>query len=433
MWHPILTHALAEISHFKRKRRERVWRRIISLDTNDVGLALSCEIEFRRPRGRQPRVRDQQLGVGPNDFRGVRRLALHAAQDVGGNTIAKLETAAQCQIDAGLFVEMGVGRNALRLGANEESGEIHTIAADVHECAATRVAPIAWILPVAPAGGPVTADVQYPADTTGGDDAFGFGNLRMKAIHEPFHQPALAGVSGGEHLLDLRAGTGQRLLAQNMFACFQGAYGPFAVQAVVQRVDDDVDFGIVNQGLVTRMRARDAMLDAGSSGSIGVAAGDGHERRFVNQVKRLSELAEDQTCPQNAVAEFPTRRHVARLTTSGLRCKFWLKAIGHVDGVFDLGGFSGGCYSATAMTQWLKWLYLLTLAVWIGSIVFFSFAVAPTVFKTLKPEDAAALIRRIFSKYYLIGIVCSAIGIVCVGLLLADRSFGKWPAILTLL
>jgi uncharacterized membrane protein len=85
------------------------------------------------------------------------------------------------------------------------------------------------------------------------------------------------------------------------------------------------------------------------------------------------------------------------------------------------------------MMQWLKWLYLLTLAVWIGSIAFFSFAVAPTAFKTLKPEDAAALIRRIFSKYYLIGIACAGIGIVCVGLLLADRSFGKWPAILTLL
>ena len=85
------------------------------------------------------------------------------------------------------------------------------------------------------------------------------------------------------------------------------------------------------------------------------------------------------------------------------------------------------------MTQWVKWLYLLMLAVWIGSIVFFSFAVAPTVFKTLKPEDAAALIRRIFSRYYLIGMVCAAVGIVCVGLLLADRGFGKWPAILSLL
>ncbi len=85
------------------------------------------------------------------------------------------------------------------------------------------------------------------------------------------------------------------------------------------------------------------------------------------------------------------------------------------------------------MTQWVKWLYLVTLAVWIGSIVFFSFAVAPTVFKTLKPEDAATLIRKIFSKYYLIGRVCAGIGIVCVGLLLADRAFGKWPAILSLL
>jgi uncharacterized membrane protein len=85
------------------------------------------------------------------------------------------------------------------------------------------------------------------------------------------------------------------------------------------------------------------------------------------------------------------------------------------------------------MTQAVKWFYLVTLAVWIGSIVFFSFAVAPTVFKTLKPEDAAALIRKIFSKYYFIGIVCAAIGIVCVGLLLADRAFGRWPAILSLL
>ena len=85
------------------------------------------------------------------------------------------------------------------------------------------------------------------------------------------------------------------------------------------------------------------------------------------------------------------------------------------------------------MTQGVKWLYLVTLAVWIGSIVFFSFAVAPTVFKTLKPEDAAALIRRIFSKYYLIGIICAAVSIVCLGLLLADRAYSRWPAILSLL
>lgn len=91
------------------------------------------------------------------------------------------------------------------------------------------------------------------------------------------------------------------------------------------------------------------------------------------------------------------------------------------------------CYAPAAMTHTLKWFYLLTLAVWIGTIIFFSFIVAPTVFKTLKPEDAASLIRRIFSKYYLLGLTCAALGILSVGLLLADRSFSKWPAILSLL
>jgi hypothetical protein len=85
------------------------------------------------------------------------------------------------------------------------------------------------------------------------------------------------------------------------------------------------------------------------------------------------------------------------------------------------------------MTHLVKWLYLLTLAAWIGSIIFFSFIIAPTVFKTLKPEDAALLIRRIFNHYYLLGILCSATAIVCLGILLADRSFAKWPAILSLL
>ena len=85
------------------------------------------------------------------------------------------------------------------------------------------------------------------------------------------------------------------------------------------------------------------------------------------------------------------------------------------------------------MTQGVKWFYMVTLAVWIGSAVFFRVVVAPAVCKTLKPEDATALLRRLFSKYYLIGLVCAAVGIVCVGLLLADRAFSKWPAILSLL
>ena len=85
------------------------------------------------------------------------------------------------------------------------------------------------------------------------------------------------------------------------------------------------------------------------------------------------------------------------------------------------------------MTQGIKWCYLVTLAAWMGSIIFFSFVVAPTVFKVLKPEDAARLQRALFPKYYLVGLLCAATGIVCVGILLADRAFGKWPGILSLL
>src|ERR1043166_1798081 len=85
------------------------------------------------------------------------------------------------------------------------------------------------------------------------------------------------------------------------------------------------------------------------------------------------------------------------------------------------------------MTQAVKWVYLVTLAVWIGSIAFFSFVVAPTVCKVLKPEDAARLQRALFPRYYLVGLLCTAIGIVCVGILLADRAYMKWPGILSLL
>lgn len=85
------------------------------------------------------------------------------------------------------------------------------------------------------------------------------------------------------------------------------------------------------------------------------------------------------------------------------------------------------------MTQAVKWFYLVALATWVGSIIFFSFVIAPTVFKVLKPEDAARLQRALFPKYYLVGIICAGIGIMCVGLLLAERAFGKWPGVLSLL
>ena len=85
------------------------------------------------------------------------------------------------------------------------------------------------------------------------------------------------------------------------------------------------------------------------------------------------------------------------------------------------------------MTLMARCLYLLALAVWVGGAAFFWGAVAPTVLRTLGAEDASRLMRRSFVRYYLVVVVCAAVGIVCVGLLLADNAFGTWPAILSLL
>lgn len=56
-----------------------------------------------------------------------------------------------------------------------------------------------------------------------------------------------------------------------------------------------------------------------------------------------------------------------------------------------------------------KWLHLVALAVWLGSIVFFSFAVAPLVFSNLPRPDAGRVVSAIFPTYYLIGYGCGAI------------------------
>ncbi len=60
-------------------------------------------------------------------------------------------------------------------------------------------------------------------------------------------------------------------------------------------------------------------------------------------------------------------------------------------------------------------MYILlhvTWACWIGSIVFFSFVVAPTVHAVLERPDAARLMRTMFPRYYLFGIICGLVALV---------------------
>jgi len=54
----------------------------------------------------------------------------------------------------------------------------------------------------------------------------------------------------------------------------------------------------------------------------------------------------------------------------------------------------------------IQFLYILSLVVWIGSIIFFSFFTAPVVFKILDREKAGEVVGVIFPRYYAIGYVC---------------------------
>jgi len=63
------------------------------------------------------------------------------------------------------------------------------------------------------------------------------------------------------------------------------------------------------------------------------------------------------------------------------------------------------------MISAVKYLHLLSLIVWIGSMIFFSFIGAPAIFKTLDRHTAGDVVGVIFPKYYLVGYSCSLLAL----------------------
>ena len=56
-------------------------------------------------------------------------------------------------------------------------------------------------------------------------------------------------------------------------------------------------------------------------------------------------------------------------------------------------------------------IYLFALTSWVGSILFFSFAVAPIIFKVLGAESGATFVRALFPRYYAWGVISSAVAL----------------------
>lgn len=56
-------------------------------------------------------------------------------------------------------------------------------------------------------------------------------------------------------------------------------------------------------------------------------------------------------------------------------------------------------------------VYLFALASWVGGISFFSFAVAPVIFRVLGAEGGARFVRALFPRYYAWVVVCGAVAL----------------------
>ncbi len=63
------------------------------------------------------------------------------------------------------------------------------------------------------------------------------------------------------------------------------------------------------------------------------------------------------------------------------------------------------------MITLISFIHLLALVCWIGSVIFFSFFVAPSVFKVLERKQAGDVIGNIFPKYYGLGYVCCLLAV----------------------
>ncbi len=75
---------------------------------------------------------------------------------------------------------------------------------------------------------------------------------------------------------------------------------------------------------------------------------------------------------------------------------------------------------------WVRFLYLLALAVWVGEIVFFSFVVAPAVFGVLDGPRAGAVVSAIFPRYYALGATAGAVAVACAVVLARRATAGGW-------
>jgi hypothetical protein len=64
----------------------------------------------------------------------------------------------------------------------------------------------------------------------------------------------------------------------------------------------------------------------------------------------------------------------------------------------------------------LRFVFVAAVGVWLGTVVCFSFLIVPTIHRVSAPGDATRLLRRLFPRYYVAGIVCGFVALSVVSL-----------------
>jgi len=69
------------------------------------------------------------------------------------------------------------------------------------------------------------------------------------------------------------------------------------------------------------------------------------------------------------------------------------------------------------MTATFSIVLTIALATWLGAIVLQSLVVAPTLFTVLDEGPAGRVLRRLFPRFFRLGLICGAVALLCIAAL----------------
>lgn len=76
------------------------------------------------------------------------------------------------------------------------------------------------------------------------------------------------------------------------------------------------------------------------------------------------------------------------------------------------------------MLNVLRFILLISMVVWIGMLIFFTFFVAPSIFKVLPRELASDLVGDLFPKYWMIGYAAGVLSLLSlIAISLIEKAF----------